>query len=221
MHATIGTWMYTWYYHRLSSSEFSYVLTVIVFVMYQLLLYYIMLLPSFYTRWEFSNSPEFAYPSLRYFFCSLGNLGSHILWGAYEAMVGVQSSFLNHPFLVVPLSLFEWFSLYWTRPLFYLIVHKIILCENLYVILHWLYGFHSWFIYLSQVTLSLACIRGIFSSRICVTDSRHVSFLWILGSRAWQKGALLLMIVCFLGAIDAKGDAFLGRFGWKRWRPRL
>ena len=39
---------------------------------------------------------------------------------------------------------------------------------------------------LVQVNWGLACIRGVFSSRIYVADSRHFFFSRILGSGAWQ-----------------------------------
>ena len=56
-------------------------------------------------------------------------------------------------------------------------------CVHIYMCIAVIMIYHSRFLYLVQVTLDLACIREVFSSRICVTDLRRISAPAYFGKR--------------------------------------
>ena len=56
------------------------------------------------------------------------------------------------------------------------------MCQHPYVVLQWCWFFIV-IIWLAQVTLDLACIRGVFSSCIYIADSRHHSVFIYFGKR--------------------------------------
>jgi len=125
-HTMIDTWMHTLFYYRLSSSQFIYVLNANVFIMYRLLLYYIIPLPSVYTLAE-SLLPWICMSRSGYIlFCWSG------IWGGPHALRGAQSSLCLitwwHIFMFSLILVDFIDSLYYLdSTLFYLIVHRIMI----------------------------------------------------------------------------------------------
>jgi len=78
----------------------------------------------------------------------------------------------------------SWFSLYRIQLLF----HFLAICYHVWISIcsiAVIMIYYSIFLYLVQVNLGLACIRGVFSSRIYVADSRRVSVFTYFGKRGW------------------------------------
>ena len=142
----VNNWMDIWFYHRLSSSEFIYVLNDIVFVICQLLLYYIILycFPHFTVHYVAFWLPWVCIFRFREYFILL-TMYCTFYGGACGAMIGARSCslcaiiwswvlFISSLYILVD---FSWFSIDWTHHSFYLIIHRIMLScvGNLYIIL--------------------------------------------------------------------------------------
>ena len=95
-----------------------------------------------------------------------------------EKIIGILrrwSLLLDHSFRYFLTSLFLlilWFCAF-DSVLVIFLYSSVIMYEHLYVLLQWLSCHHTWLIYLVQITLGSACIRGVFFSRIYVADSRR------------------------------------------------